>query len=164
MREVFHIKDYEKTGVLTLKDIKLPSEEQLKKGVAIVECVQKIPCDPCVAICPVETITMEDINDIPNVDFSKCTGCARCVDICPGLAIFIVKVIDNIARITLPYEFLPIPKAGDTVTALNREGKAKGKAKVIRVNQRGKTSAITIEVKRELAMDVRNIRVVDNEK
>ena len=164
MREVLRIKNYERTGILTLKDIEVPSEEQLKKGVAIVECVQKIPCDPCVAICPVETITMKDINDIPNVDFSKCTGCTRCVDICPGLAIFVVKIIGDTAQITLPYEFLPIPKVGDNVTALDREGKAKGKAKVIRVNQRGKTSVITIKVKREFAMDVRNIRVRDNEK
>lgn len=137
----------------------LPSDEQLKKGVAIIECIQEIPCNPCVVICPVGAISMKDINDLPKVDFDKCTGCRRCIGICPGLAIFVVKVRDNKALITFPYEFLPIPKVEDIVTALDREGKAKGKAKVLKVNESGKTTVITIEVEEELAMEVRNIKV-----
>lgn len=157
--EVLTIKNYEKTGVLSLRDLQLPSDDQLKKGVAIVECVQEIPCNPCVAICPVDAISMKDINDLPKVDFNKCTGCKRCVGICPGLAIFVVKIKEEKALITLPYEFLPVPKVGDVVTALDREGKARGDAKVIKVNQLGKTTIITIEVEKDLGMDIRNIRV-----
>ena len=153
------INTYEKTGVLKLKDLKIPTDKQLKKGVAIIECIQEIPCDPCVAICPVESISMKDINDIPKIDYDKCTGCKRCVSICPGLAIFVVKLIDEKAQITLPYEFLPIPKIGDIVKALDREGKSRGDAKVIRVNRSSKTTVITIEVDKDLAMEVRNIKV-----
>ena len=36
------MKDYEKTGVLKPSDIQMPSEEHLKKGVAILECVQAV--------------------------------------------------------------------------------------------------------------------------
>jgi Fe-S-cluster-containing hydrogenase component 2 len=153
------INAYEKTGVLKLKDLKIPTDKQLKKGVAIIECIQEIPCDPCVAICPVESISMKDINDIPKIDYDKCTGCKRCVSICPGLAIFVVKLIDEKAQITLPYEFLPIPKIGDIVKALDREGKSRSDAKVIRVNRSSKTTVITIEVDKDLAMEVRNIKV-----
>ena len=153
------INTYEKTGVLKLENLKIPTDKQLKKGVAIIECIQEIPCDPCVAICPVESISMKDINDIPKIDYDKCTGCKRCVSICPGLAIFVVKLIDEKAQITLPYEFLPIPKIGDIVKALDREGKSRGDAKVIRVNRSSKTTVITIEVDKDLAMDVRNIKV-----
>lgn len=156
---VLIIEEYEKTGVLSAKDLILPSDDQLKKGVAIIECVQEIPCDPCVAICPVDAISMKDINDLPRVDFDKCTGCKRCVGICPGLAIFVVKVKDDKALITLPYEFLPVPKVGDIVTALDREGNSQGDAKVLKVNRGGKTTVVTIEVEKDLAMDVRNIRV-----
>jgi Fe-S-cluster-containing hydrogenase component 2 len=153
------INDYERTGVLSLKNLKIPTDKQLKKGVAIIECIQEIPCDPCVAICPVKSISMKDINDIPKIDYDKCTGCKRCVSICPGLAIFVVKLIDEKAQITLPYEFLPIPKVGDIVKALDREGKSRGDAKVIRVNRSSKTTVITIEVDKDLAMEVRNIKV-----
>lgn len=157
--EVLIIKEYEKTGVLSLKDLGLPSDDQLKKGVAIIECVQEIPCNPCVAICPVGAISMKDINDLPRIDFNKCTGCKRCVSICPGLAIFVVKIKDDKAFVTLPYEFLPVPKVGDIVKALDREGKTKGNARVVKVNQKDKTTVITIEVDKDLAMEVRNIGV-----
>ena len=153
------IKNYEKTGVLDLSDLKIPTDKQLKKGVAIIECIQEIPCDPCVAICPVESISMKDINDIPKIDYDKCTGCKRCVSICPGLAIFVVKIKDDKAQVTLPYEFLPIPKVGDIVKALDREGKSRGNAKVIRVNSSSKTTVITIEADKHLAMEVRNIKL-----
>ena len=93
--EVLIIKSYEKNGILAPEYLKLPTDEQLKKGVAIIECIQEIPCDPCVAICPVSSISMKDINDIPKIDYNKCTGCKRCVGICPGLAIFVVKIVDN---------------------------------------------------------------------
>ncbi len=154
---VLVIKEYEKTGVLSLKDLGLPSDDQLKKGVAIIECVQEIPCNPCVAICPVGAISMKDINDLPRVDFNKCTRCKQCVSICPGLAIFVVKIKDDKAFVTLPYEFLPVPKVGDIVKALDREGKPKGNARVVKVNQKDKTTVITIEVDKDLAMEVRNI-------
>jgi len=156
--EELTIKQYEKTGVLSLKDLSLPNYEQLKKGVAIIECVQEIPCDPCVTVCPVNAISMTDINDTPKIDFDKCTGCRRCVGICPGLAIFVVKVKDDNASITLPYEFLPIPKVGDNVTALDRKGKPRGSARVVKVNRSLRTTIVTIEVEKDLAMQIRNIR------
>ena len=157
--EALRIKKYEKTGVLSIRNLRLPTDDQLKKGVAIIECVQEIPCNPCIAVCPVNAISMKNINDLPKVDFNKCTGCRRCVGICPGLAIFVVKVKEDKALITLPYEFLPIPKVGDIVTALDREGNSRGNAKVVKVNRKEKTIVITIEVSKDLAMEVRNTRV-----
>ena len=102
---------------------------------------------------------MKSINDIPNIDYDKCTGCRRCVGICPGLAIFVVKTIDSKALITLPYEFLPVPNVGDIVTAMDRQGNPKGPAKVVKVNKSEKTTVLTIEVDKILAMVVRNIRM-----
>jgi len=151
--------NYERTGILSAKDLKLPSKTQLERGVAILECVQEIPCNPCVDSCPVHAISMKDINAPPVVDFDTCIGCGKCVGVCPGLAIFVVKVKDKKALITVPYEFLPVPNVGDTVKALDREGKVKGNGIVRRVLKKGKTMVITVEVCETLAMDVRNIRV-----
>ncbi len=153
------MKRYEKTGVLSKSDLILPSKKQLKKGVAILECIQEIPCDPCVDSCPVNAISMEDINAPPIVDYNRCIACGKCVGICPGLAIFVVKVINDKALITLPYEFLPTPQVGDTVEGLNREGKTIDRVTVKRVTKKGKTMIITIEADEKVVMDLRNIRV-----
>ena len=112
------MKNYEKDGCLTSDDLILPSRKQLENGVALLECVQKIPCNPCVDVCPVDAISMKSIIDLPVIDFDTCIGCGSCISVCPGLAIFRVKVKDGTAWITLPYEFLPIPKAGDTVNGV----------------------------------------------
>ena len=152
--------EYEKKGILFAKDLQIPSKEQLEKGVAILECIQEIPCNPCVDSCPVHAISMKDINASPINDYETCIGCTKCIGVCPGLAIFVVKVIDDKAWITLPYEFVPVPNVGDNVQALDRAGVVRGNALVKRVVKNGKTMVITIEVNSTLAMDTRNIRVV----
>lgn len=154
------MQEYEKTGVLTVRDIETPSKNQLKKGVAILECIQEIPCNPCVDACPFNAISMKDINAPPKIDFDKCIGCSRCIEICPGLAIFVVKIRDDgRALITLPYEFLQIPKVGDRVKTLDRKGNNRDTAIVKKVVKREKTLVITVEVDEGSAMEVRNIQV-----
>jgi Fe-S-cluster-containing hydrogenase component 2 len=150
---------YEKTGVLSLKDLTLPAPQHLKKGVAILECVQEIPCNPCVDVCPVGAITMDDINAPPHIDYDSCISCGRCVAICPGLAIFMVQISGGRARVTLPYEMLPLPKKGDEVWALDREGNLLGTAIVDKVITRKDTPVVTVEVAAGQAMDTRAIRV-----
>ena len=154
------MKDYEKTGILSKKELNLPNKKQLRKGVAIIECVQKIPCNPCVTSCPVQAISMKDINDLPVIDYDKCIGCKKCVGICPGLAIFVVKILDNKkAHVTIPYEQFPIPEEDNIVEGLNREGKKVDDVLVKKVIKKGKTMVITIETEEKYAMDIRNIRV-----
>jgi len=153
---------YKEDGVLELKDLNLPSKERLKKGpVAVFECVENIPCNPCVDACPFKAVSMEKITDTPKIDYEKCTGCGTCVSVCPGLAIFVVDLSKEKALITIPYEFLPIPEKGDTVKALNRRGEIVGDAWIIGVKKNeNKTNTVTIEVKKEVGMIVRNIKVI----
>jgi Fe-S-cluster-containing hydrogenase component 2 len=153
------MKNYEITGILSTKDLVLPSKKQLEKGVALLECVQEIPCNPCVDSCSVQAISMKDINAPPIIDYDKCIACKKCVGICPGLAIFVVKVEDDKALITLQYEFLPVPNVNDKVKALDREGKIVDTATVKKVVKKGRTMVVTIEAKKDFAMDIRNIRV-----
>ena len=157
-------------GYLTLEElkekIKLPSEERLqsKHPVAVPECPQRIPCTPCKEICPVNAIKMDNPNDPPEVNYDKCIGCSLCVQICPGLAFFMVQYRDDKARVTMPHELLPIPKRGDEVILLNRKGEKVGKGKVVLVIPReksvGDTPVVTVEMSKELAWKVRAIKVV----
>lgn len=161
----------EKDGVLSPEELAelpgIPSKERLEQGaVAVIECAQEIPCNPCEEACPVGAIQVgEPITNLPVLVADKCTGCGLCVPVCPGLAIFVVDMTysDQEATVRLPYEFLPLPKRGETVTALDREGRAVCSASVVRVQNPKKfdhTPVITIAVPKDEAMNVRNI-VVD---
>lgn len=158
-----HLPEYKKTGVITLEELKqmglIPPEERLRKGpVAIAECPEEIPCNICVDACPYKAISMETINAIPRIDWDKCTGCSICVSKCPGLAIFVVDLSkQDKAYVTLPHEFLPIPKKGDEVILLSRYGERVGKGKVVKVWEYNRTWVVTVEVPKELAMEVRAI-------
>lgn len=154
--------DYEKTGLVKRDHIEVPDQERLDKGpVVVIECVENIPCDPCVAVCNFGAIDMDEITDVPDIDFEECTGCALCVTECPGLAIFVVdcSYSEEKCKITMPYEYLPVPEEGDEVTALNRKGEEVQKAEVTNVRQSGKTYALTLEIDKENVWDVRGVEV-----
>ena len=157
------------TGIITSDELKpvLPAQTRLEKGpVAIIECLQDIPCDPCVSACPVKAIKMQSgITDRPQLDFETCTGCGACVPKCPGLAIFIVNMKHNVpgkALLSMSYELLPVPAKDQEVDALDRTGKFVCKAKVARVINPpayDRTAVVTIEVPADRINDIRAIKV-----
>ena len=116
-------------GLAVAEDLKgrLPDEVDKKRGpYAVIECFEEIPCNPCVVSCRFDAILpFKDINDLPFVDFSACTGCAVCARVCPGLAIFIVdeSMDGDMGTIMLPYEYLPLPEKGRQVLARGRDGR-----------------------------------------
>lgn len=156
------------TGVPTIENIKsvFPSEERINQGpVAIIECYQEIPCNPCSTSCKRNAIKdFADINDRPDIDESICNGCTLCISACPGLAIMVVdgSYSENEILMKIPYEFLPLPKEGDIVKGLNRSGEYITDAKVIKiVNPKSfdKTPIIHLAVDRKFLYEFRNIRV-----
>ncbi|MEF3244600.1 MAG: 4Fe-4S binding protein [Caldisericaceae bacterium] len=158
--------NYLEKGYLEVSDIihSFPSEDEFSvHPVAISECVQEIPCNPCVSSCPTKAITMEDISSIPIINYKQCIGCGKCVQVCPGLALFLVFKNKDSYEITLPYEMLPLPKVLDEVYLLDRTGKRVGTGIVKRVKQVEKntySSLITVSFKeKSLIYEVRNIGV-----
>lgn len=155
-------------GIPTKEDLNkvFPSEERMLKGaVAIAECFQQIPCNPCTKACVKKAIRVEpDINETPKVDTDVCNGCGACLLRCPGLAIFIVdkSYSETEALVKLPFEFLPVPQKGQFVEGLARDGQPLGWFEVERVVNGGKTNQtnmISLIVPQNLALEVRNIRV-----
>jgi len=158
----------EKTGVPTQENLQsvLPSQERLNQGpVAIIECYQSIPCNPCYTACKTGAIKeFEDINNLPQINHDACNGCALCISKCPGLAILVMDKTysENETLLKIPYEFLPLPAAGDVVDGLDREGNFVTKVRVEKVlNPKSfdKTPIVHITLPHELALRVRNIRM-----
>lgn len=101
----------------------------------VIECTQNIPCNPCQDACHKGCISIgKHMTSLPiSVSESECINCGMCVASCPGQAIFLVEEHDDFGLVTLPYEFLPLPKKGDTGIALGRDGKALCDAEVVNV-------------------------------
>ncbi len=159
-----------RTGVLTEEELQdspgIPSVSRRRKGVvAVIECLEDIPCNPCESSCKVGAIVVgEDITGLPHLDEDKCIACRTCVHICPGQAIFMVdESLDNgRATVMIPYEYRPLPAEDEIVWALDRSGKKMGDARVIKIRQTKRmdaTATVTIEIPSDWSMQARAIRL-----
>jgi Fe-S-cluster-containing hydrogenase component 2 len=156
------------TGVPGAEDLAevLPAEElRATRRLAVIECFQEIPCDPCAYACPFGAIApFADLNDRPRVLQEKCVGCGLCVPQCPGLAIFVVDehYSETEALVVVPYEYLPVPVPQEEVAGLDREGAEVCRARVVMVQNaavQDRTLLVWLAVPCALAQVVRNIRV-----
>lgn len=156
-------------GYLTLdelkKSIKYPSEERMAKGpVAIAECVQEIPCNPCEGACRFGAINIgEPIINLPCIDEDKCTGCGVCIAQCSGMAIFVVnKAYGNgQGTVSFPYEYYPLPEKGQKVKAVDRAGKVVCDGEIVKVmnpESFDRTPVVTVAVPVEYTEEVRSIQ------
>lgn len=141
-----------------------PSKRRFAKGpVAVIECPEEIPCNPCENVCPSKAIIVgSPITNLPRLIEDRCTGCGLCIPACPGLAIFVVNInySQKEASISIPYELLPLPKVGDEVKVLNREGKPICKGKVIKLSDgRDHTKIVTVAVPKEFFEVARGIKL-----
>lgn len=142
----------------------MPSEARMAKGpVAVIECVQEIPCNPCEAACPFEAIGVgEPITSLPVLDEEKCTGCGACVAACPGLAIFTVNMAysETEAAVAFPYEYRPLPAKNDLVEAVDREGKVVSRGRVLDIKMPKafkQTAVVTLAVPKAMGFQVRGL-------
>ncbi len=137
----------------------------------VFHCSQEIPCDPCTSVCAQGAIYIDpnDIRRLPQFIAEqlgkRCTGCERCVTICPGLAITLVdyrKDAEN-PTVTIAYEFLKETiKVGDVVTVLDAEGGVLGNVEVtgvkaLKANDR--TVAVKVKAPKEYAKRIAGIRI-----
>lgn len=154
-----------KPGAIHSKSVSIPQT----KIYPVFHCIQEIPCDPCVAACPLGLIKMDktDIRSIPYfqaVD-NGCSGCMRCVATCPGHAITLVdfRMEGEIAYVSLAYEFnQETIKKGKMITIVDIDGKKICTAPVISITYKKAfqlTGLITAKVKKEIANQVAGYRI-----
>ena len=86
-----------------------------------------------------------------------------CVASCSGQAIFLVDedAGEDYATVTMPYELLPYPQAGELGTACGRDGKPVCQAQVLSCRTSpiyDKTALLTIRVPKDMSMKARFFR------
>lgn len=157
------------TGYLEYEELKsiqkLPDDKQYSKGpIAVIECVQQIPCNPCESSCPKGAIQIgKPIINLPNINFEKCVGCGQCIAKCPGMAIFVIdkSYSDINAKVSFPYEYYPIPEINSCIKAVDRKGDVVCDGKVVKVlspESFDHTCVITVEIPKKFADEVRSIK------
>lgn len=157
-----------RTGVISNEELEkgkvLPSYERLKKGpVAVIECIQTIPCNPCEAACKFGAIEIgKPITNTPRLIEEKCIGCGQCIAACPGLAIFVEDYTfsNDEALVGMPYEYPYKPNNGDKVNTMNREGEIIGTGIIERVidnDKNNRTVVLYVRVPKNMAREVRGI-------
>lgn len=90
-------------------------------------CTEEIPCNPCTTVCPTKSISLRprkaSLLDLPYYKGSECAGCSACVAACPGLAVSLVRKLDDAhAEVLLPWEFEAEFAAGTLFRLLDKEG------------------------------------------
>jgi len=145
----------------------LPVAPEERSGVfPVFHCSQEIPCNPCITVCKKGGIEIEGdaLLGIPRF-VGECTGCERCIAICPGLALTLVdfrKDSEN-PTITIPFEInRGVLEAGDRVSVTDYEGNIIGEGEVLRIKDQkanNRTLHVQVRAPKEIAARIAGIRM-----
>jgi Fe-S-cluster-containing hydrogenase component 2 len=156
------------TGIPSMAELRaspgFAGEDRFEKGpVAVIECVQEIPCNPCETACPRGAITVgEPITNLPALDGEKCNGCGLCLSACPGLAIFLVhkNYTETTSVVEFPWEYLPLPERDAPVPCGGRDGAFIAQGRVLKAGKTERsdgTALVRVEAPKEYYMKIRTI-------
>ncbi|MBN1592127.1 MAG: FAD-dependent oxidoreductase [Candidatus Coatesbacteria bacterium] len=134
----------------------------------VIRCFEEIPCNPCTQVCPMRSIKLSgnSITDLPVFD-GRCTGCGRCVSICPGLAITLVTEDYDPDK---KFALVIMPSETDRkdllkrkiVTTTNLDGQPVGEGKIIAVKKSpilDKRDLLMLEVPYEQRLEVAGFKL-----
>ena len=110
-------------------------KSELNSGVyPVIHCMQEIPCNPCMTVCPKGLISTSGHPVMGLPEYSEgCIGCRKCVAICPGLAVTLVDMRKDsqFPVVTVPWELGEWRIAqGEVVTVTGWEGDILGEGTV----------------------------------
>lgn len=139
----------------------------------VIRCVQEIPCNPCIDVCPKKGIEKEkgSLTGLPFFKGDVCSGCNKCVLACPGLAIVLVdETYDDECKkalLRIPFEFSEGQVAvDDEVITVDMVGKRIGLGKIKKIKSaksQDRCTLLHVEVPFEDRLRVSGIRIQEPE-
>jgi len=130
----------------------------------VFHCVQEIPCNPCTSVCPLDLIKIsgESLLGLPSFE-GECTGCMKCLTVCPALAITLVdyRKDSHFPTVSIPYEIGNHPvESGQLIHVVGIEGELLGELSVINVrNTKSKTQIIQVKAPSHIAKKIAGLRI-----
>ena len=125
------------------------------KPFVILDCLYGFACNPCSFACPHGAITKSSTSTVPVIDYDKCIGCMKCVNRCPGLAIFGYNISNNTAFFPIEYE----ASEGAEVFLIDNQGKKLGEGTIKKITKHSnKTNVALIQSINLLGGDLKQAR------
>ncbi|MDR2085271.1 MAG: FAD-dependent oxidoreductase [Bacteroidales bacterium] len=148
--------DSQQHPVKVLNKAKEPDKERMNgKPFVIIDCLYGFACNPCSFACPHGAITKSSTSTVPVIDYEKCIGCMKCVNRCPGLAIFGYNIKNDTAFFPIEYE----ANEGDEVYLIDNQGNKLGEGKIKRITKHNnKTNVALVQSINLLGEDLKNAR------
>jgi len=124
-----------------LNDVQEPSQERMsQKPFVIIDCLYGFACNPCSFACPHNAITKSSTDAVPVIDYEKCIGCMKCVNRCPGLAIFGYNLKNKTAFFPIEYE----ANEGDEVYLIDNQGKKLGEGIIKKITKHNNKTNVAL--------------------
>ncbi len=136
----------------------------------VIHCLQEIPCNPCMTVCPKGLITTEGHPVMGLPEYSEgCIGCRKCVAVCPGLAVTLVdrRKTPDTPVVTIPWELGEwMVKPGEILALTDWEGEPLGEGKALGLREAPGypgTMLMDIETPGGIANRVAGVRIQTSE-
>jgi NADPH-dependent 2,4-dienoyl-CoA reductase/sulfur reductase-like enzyme/Fe-S-cluster-containing hydrogenase component 2/bacterioferritin-associated ferredoxin len=133
----------------------------------VLHCAQNIPCNPCASVCErgVIKIAGDGLTETPHLTGEKCTGCHKCLFICPGLAITLVdyRKSPETPSVSVPCEVgTSSLQKGTSVELVDYAGNILGTSEIsaiMRGKNEHKTMAVKVRVPAHIALHIAGVRI-----
>ncbi|MFO7790591.1 MAG: FAD-dependent oxidoreductase [Bacteroidales bacterium] len=154
--------DSQQEPVRVLDEPLKPSPERAwERPFVLIDCLHGFACNPCAFACPFGAITKSSTSTAPHIDYDKCTGCMKCINLCPGLAIFGYNLKKDWLFLPIEYE----AEAGKDVFIVNNQGEKIGEGVIEKILEKpNKTNVARVKshnLHGEALMDARGFIVKD---
>jgi len=130
----------------------------------VFHCVQEIPCNPCTSVCPLNQIKISDesLLGLPTFE-GECTGCMKCLTVCPALAITMVDYRRDLhfPTVSIPYEIGNHPlETGQLIKVVDLEGELLEELPAINIRTTNtKTQIIQVKAPSHIAKKIAGLRI-----